>query len=214
MKLQTSVISIVIIAGLVLALVSASYIWAIPYIEKRSAITDYYLAENFMLDLDSEIREIAKTGSGEVTLSIPIGRLYVNGQEDISPGQPDPLNNTISLKFQTSQPVVLPGQAVPIRTTYLDYIGDQRFALPRIITIYGFNDPDPQINMSIRYRELRSDIPNGYVIGLCTPSATGCDAPQSGNKRIVIRYDGTIVKARTAAEGGPLNVVKVGVQVF
>lgn len=212
MRAQTNIISIIIIAGLIIALVSATYIWAVPIIEKRSAITDYSIIESFMLQLDEKIVELANTGSGEVTLNIPRGSLTVHSHE--SSGHSDPLNNTISLKFYTSQPIVASGDSIPISTSNLDYVGEYGKDEPRIITLSGHREAErTMLNMSMRYRELRSSVPDGYVIGLCTPTGSPCGTPVSGGDKITLRYQGSTVQDRGPSEG-PLTIIYIRTEVL
>ena len=74
-------VSTVVIAGIIISLLGASYLWAIPMIEKRVTINDYNLVEGFMLDLNEKIVEIANSGSGTSRIDIPKGILDIKGYD-------------------------------------------------------------------------------------------------------------------------------------
>ena len=129
MKAQSNIISIVIIAGIVIAMVGAAYVWAVPMIEKRMTITDYNLIENFVLELDEAVTRIANTASGQETIDIPRGTVQVHGYS-----YPGPVNNTLTIDFLVSQPIMTEG-AIPIKTSSLDEVGEYGSTEPRIIML-------------------------------------------------------------------------------
>jgi hypothetical protein len=207
-KAQTSMISIVIIAGLVISMVSAAYTWAVPMVEKRISITDYNLIENFALELDQEITEIANTGSGSATLEIPKGSVYVSGF-----AFDGPVNNSITIDFELSQPIMTEG-SVPIRTTSLDPVGVYGRAAPRTMILSRSSDEkNTHLNITTTYRELRSSVPRGYVIALCPAGPSDCSGFGFGGNEVRVSYDRTVVVPRTAAEGGDLTVTYIKVEV-
>ena len=132
MKAQTSIISVVIIAGVIIAMVGAAYIWALPIIEKRTTVTEYAIAESLMLELNDRIVEIANTGSGEAVIEIPMGTVEVRGYNLTGED-----NNTVILDFYVNQPLITEGGTVPIKTSNLDYVGEYGKAEPRILTLSG-----------------------------------------------------------------------------
>jgi hypothetical protein len=159
---QVNMISVVIIAGMIIALVGAAYTWATPMIEKRITVADYRLVENFMVTLNKEIIKIANTGSGEARIPIPKGKIEIKGYDYMGE-----VNNTITLDFEVSQPIMVEG-TVPIKTSSLDYVGEYGKAEPRIIMLSRtFDFKYTRLNMTMMYRELRSSTPRGYVIALC-----------------------------------------------
>ncbi len=210
MRAQSSVISLVMIAGIIIALVGAAYVWAVPLIEKRMTVTDYDLVERFMLDLDSKIVSIANSGSGTERLEIPRGKMTLFPYNYA--GAP---NNTISLDFTVSQPLITEGAMIPIKTTSLDAVGEYGKTESRIITLSrvpGTNDIN--LNMNMTYRELRSISPRGYIITLCP--VTGFEACQntiSGSNYITVSYGGTEVVPREVVDGGPLTLTRIKVEV-
>jgi hypothetical protein len=209
MKAQSSIISVVIIAGVIVAMVGAAYIWAVPMIEKRTTITDYTLAENLMLELNDRIVEIANTGSGEATVEIAAGTLEVRGYNFTGEG-----NNTVTLDFYVNQPLITEGGTIPIKTSSLDYIGEYGKARPRILTLSGFPEGgQTHLKMDMRYRELRSSAPKGYVIALCPPTGASCDARMSGGREVRLYYDHSAVEPRDQLEGGDLTVIYIGIEV-
>jgi hypothetical protein len=210
MKAQTEIISIVIIAGIVVALVGAAYIWAVPLIEKRTTISDYTLVEKFILDLNDKIVEIANTGSGEATMQIPSGLLTVRGYSFSGPE-----NNSIILDFYVNQPLIIDQGSIPIKTSSLDYVGEYGKAEPRIIILSGGSSGgETHLNLSMRYRELRSAAPRGYVIAMCPPTGAQCDASMSGGREIRVYYDKSAVEPRDPLDGGDLTIIYLGIEVF
>ncbi len=207
MRAQISMISVVIITGIIIALIGVAYTWAVPMIEKRIAITDYELMEGFMLELNDKIVDIANTGSGEARIEIPRGILEVRGCEFNSE-----VNNTIILDFYVSQPIMTEGGSVPIETSSLDYIGEYGKTEPRIILLSRSSDEMyTHLNISMRYRELRSSTPKGYIIALC-PS-TGCSGRVFGGNDVMVSFDKSVVESRDPFEGGDLTTIYITVGV-
>lgn len=209
MKAQ-SVISIIIIAGMVVALIGVAYAWAVPMIEKRTTIADYTLAEGFMLELDEKIVDIANTGSGDALLEIPSGSLKVYGR-----GLSGDINNTVVLDFFARQPLITPGGNIPIETSSLDHIGEYGKAEPRIIMLSGSGGSGNfHLNLSMRYRELRSST-NGYLIALCPSTSSGnCDGTTEGADEVRVYYDHSAVEPRGQLEGGDLKITYIGIEVY
>ncbi|MFC2143859.1 hypothetical protein ACFLQO_00650 [Candidatus Aenigmatarchaeota archaeon] len=48
---QTQTLSLVLITGIVIAMIGMAYAWGMPLIQKRTTITEYSTAENFILEL-------------------------------------------------------------------------------------------------------------------------------------------------------------------
>ena len=210
MRAQSSVISLILIAGIIIALVGAAYVWAVPLIEKRITVTDYDLVEKFVLDLDARIVDIANSGSGTERLQIPRGKMTL-----LPMNYPGEYNNTINLDFVVSQPLITEGAMIPIKTTSLDPVGEYGKTEPRIITLSRMPGTEGvNLNMNMTYRELRSISPKGYVISLCPVTGFGsCQSPISGNNAITVSYGGTEVVPRGVADGGPLTLTKIRVEV-
>ncbi len=207
MRAQVSMISVVIIAGIIIALIGVAYTWAVPMIEKRMTITDYDLVEGFMLELDDRIVDIANTGSGEARIAIPKGTLEVLGY-DFTGG----VNNTITLDFYVSQPIMTESGSVPIETSSLDDVGEYGNTEPRIILLSRSSDERyTHLNISMRYRELRSSTPKGYIIALCPSS--GCNGRVSGGNDVTLSFDKSIVESRDPFDGGPLTVIYITIGV-
>lgn len=204
---QTSVISFILIAGIIISMVGASYIWAVPMIDKRITITDYNLVEGFMLELNGKIVDIANTGSGEARILIPKGTVNIKGYDFTGAG-----NNTITIDFEVNQPIMAEG-SVPVKTTSLDEIAEYGKTEPRIIMlsrIPTIGGKVTYLNMTMRYRELRSSTPRGYIIALCPGS---CAGETSGSKEIIVSYDRTEIDQRDFLEGGDLTITYININV-
>jgi hypothetical protein len=207
MKAQISMISVVIISGIIIALIGVAYTWAVPMIEKRVTITEYELLEDFMLELNEKIVDIANTGSGEAIIAIPSGILEVRGYELNSE-----VNNTITLDFFVSQPIMTENGSVPIETSSLDYIGEYGKTEPRVIMLSrSYDERYTHLNISMRYRELRSSAPKGYIIALCPSS--GCNSIVTGGNDVTVSFDKTVVEERDPFSGGPLTVIYMTLEV-
>lgn len=211
MRAQSNVISIVIIAGMVIAFVGAAYVWAVPLIEKRATATDYDIVERFMVDLDEEIVKIANTGSGVSTIDIPRGVLTLHPR-----GFSGPVNNTLTLDFYVSQPIIMEGGSVPVRTGVIDDIGEYGKGEPRILMLNRYLGADTvHLNMTMFYREMRSDVPKGYVIALCPVSDfSSCRSVMYGSSSVKLSYGETVVVPRASEDGGDLTITKVRVEIL
>lgn len=206
MRAQISMISVVIIAGIIIALIGVAYTWAVPMIEKRVTIIDYELMEGFMLELNEKIVDIANTGSGEARIAIPRGILEVSGYDfggDV--------NNTITLDFYVNQPIMTEEGSVPIKTSSLDDIGEYGRTEPRIIMLSrSYDESYTHLNISMRYRELRSSTPKGYIIALCP---AGCGGRASGGNDVMVSFDKSTVESRDPFDGGDLTIIYINVEV-
>jgi hypothetical protein len=204
MKGLTNVISIVIIAGMVIAMIGAAYVWAVPMIEKRMTVNDYTTIENFFIELNQRIVDIANSGSGQATVPIPKGIISVRGYSLSGIN-----NNSITLDFTVSQPIMAEG-SVPIKTTSLDEIGEYGKTEPRTIILARKSSTRyTDLNMTMRYRELRSSTPKGYIIALCP--TTGCGTSMTGAKEVTVSFDKTVVDPRDPFSGGDLTVTYITV---
>ena len=206
---QSSVISVVIIAGIVIAMVGVAYAWAVPVIEKRITVTDYNLIEGFMAKLSEEIVEVANSGSGESRIPIPKGAVTVLGYDYAGP-----VNNTIFIDFEVSQPIMIEG-SVPILTSSLGEVAEYGKTEPRIITLSRSEDSTRnEMNMSMYFRELRSQTPKGYISALCPAGASmDCSGISAGAKEVVVSFSHFETMMRSGFDGGDLTITYVTVAV-
>ncbi|RLG15581.1 MAG: hypothetical protein DRN71_00870 [Candidatus Nanohalarchaeota archaeon] len=61
-KAQSQVLSIILISGILVTVVGATYMWGVPLIEKGRTSSDNELAESFMLLLKEKVDDVAETG--------------------------------------------------------------------------------------------------------------------------------------------------------
>jgi hypothetical protein len=208
-KAQTEVITIVLISGIVIGLVGVAYMWGIPLISKRTAVTDFLSAEDFVVKLNDKIVDIANSGSGEATLAIPKGRINVSDYD--SSDLHNPQKNNIILETVVNQPLVL-GNSVVIKTNVLGENATYGEAEPRIINlssqIYG---QDYKLIFTLHFRELdtRSQPLKGYLIAVQQGTVTG-------NSQVMVSYAGTEVNpgGKKAANGGDIILTKIKVDVI
>lgn len=196
MKAATQAISIVLIVAMVAGLVGVAYSWGVPIMQKRTTISDFSIAESFILQLDNKIKDIANTGAGQVTLDIPLGRLIL-----IPITSNEPENNSLVLEFPTSQPMITSG-FVPIDTINMGYVAGFGEAEPRMITLSGEAfQAGYIIYLNLTYRELDTDSTprRGYVIVLNPPTSV-----TSGTSRVVVSFNGIETEPGGAYNGGDL----------
>jgi hypothetical protein len=205
-KAQTEAITLVMIAGIVISLSGAAYIWGKPLMEKRATISEFAAARTFMLALDRDIRSVANSGSGKLSAAVPSGGLKVVPFDPDDPYNKD--KNAVTLEFTVSQPMVFNSSA-PIDTWNLEEFGSYERDEPRIIMLSSeATDIGYVMRMSMHYRELdTSERPyKGYRIAL---SAAG-----TGGKEATVESDGSSLEAGQADNGGDLLISRVTVSSF
>ncbi len=203
-KAQTETITLVLIAGIVISLSSAAYLWGKPLMEKRATITDFSAAKSFMLNLDKKIKEVANSGSGRISLKAP------NGNIRVVPYDPsDPMNkskNSVVLEMVVSQPMILNASA-PIDTWSLEEIGSYEKDSPRIIMLTGESfGTGYKLEMSMHYRELdTSERPfRGYRIALAQGATTS-------GRDVTVEFDRNVIEPGRADNNGDLLLSYVNV---
>lgn len=172
MKGQVSVISIILISGIVIALVGTAYMWGVPLIEKRSVVTEFQTAQNFMLSLSDRIVDMANSGAGRESLNVPSGLIRV-----IPHSSSDPDNNSIILEFGVSQPMVFNQTPVYLGgATFEDVISDTGtygVSSPGVVSMTSVKDPAGYIiKIKLHFRELDTKtVPQrGYKVLIDTPT--------------------------------------------
>ncbi len=70
-KAQSQVLSIILISGILVTVVGATYMWGVPLIEKGRTSSDNELAESFMILLKEKVDDVAETGE-QRTLSVEL----------------------------------------------------------------------------------------------------------------------------------------------
>jgi hypothetical protein len=201
MKAQTQTLSVVLIAAIVIAMIGLAYAWGMPLIQKRTTITEFSTAQNFILNLDSKITDIANSGAGEFVLDIPNGFVMALPYD-----ASDPDNNSIIMEFMTDQPMIVNASRILIKTTSFGEVGVYGESEPRIITLtsQGFGTGH-RMMIKLHYRELDAET-RGYKIALNTVT-------QSGEKRIKVGFDRNVVQQGGASNGGDLILTYVRIEV-
>jgi hypothetical protein len=201
-KAQTEVISIVLISGIVIGLVGVAYMWGMPLISKRTAVTDFLSAEDFVVKLNDKIVDISNSGSGEATLTIPKGLIRIKPYNPLNFRDPDA--NSLILEAVVNQPLIL-GNSVVLKTNVLGENATYGEAEPRVINLssqsYG---QDYKLVFTVHFRELdtRNQPLKGYLIAVEQGTITGAN-------QVVISYAGTQVISNGAANGGDLILTKI-----
>jgi hypothetical protein len=203
MRGQTQAMSVIIITGIIISLVSAAYIWGKPLIEKRSTVAEFSSIESFIIDLNDNIVEIANNGEGRATLEIPFGVLKLIPYDDA-----DPDNNSLILEHYVSQPILF-NSTIPIKTTNIEEVAEYGEALPRVILmeVSPFTEGH-RLHMKLHYRELDSDtLPRkGYIIRL-NPSSNNV-----ARRRVTVSFGGNEIKEGEAANFGDLVVKYINLE--
>jgi len=203
-KAQAEIITIVLISGIIISLVGVAYMWGIPLITKRTALTEFLSAEDFVVKLNDRIVSIANSGSGEATLTIPKGRIRIIAFESATPRDPD--KNSIILETIVSQPLVL-GNSVVLKTNVLGENATYGEAEPRIINLSSETlGSEYKLFFTLHFRELdtRNQPSRGYVIAVQPGAVTG-------NSQVSVSYAGTEIIPGGAASLGDLVVTKIKV---
>jgi len=200
MKAQTQTLSIVLIAGIVIAMVGIAYAWGMPLIQKRMTVTEFSTAQNFILNLDNKITDIANSGAGTVSLDIPNGLVKAVGY-----GVSDPDNNSIIMEFTTDQPMIVNASVVLLRTTSFGEVGVYGESEPRIISLTGEAfGAGYRMQIKLHYRELDTET-KGYKIALNPMSQTGL-------KEVRVSFDKNLVQPGNASNGGDLVLTYVRIE--
>lgn len=201
MKAQSQTLSIVLIAAIIIAMVGLAYAWGMPLIQKRTTITEFSAAQNFILSLDQKITDIANSGTGEATIDIPNGYATVVGY-----GSNDPDNNSVLFDFRTDQPMIVNASTVLIKTGSFGEVGTYGESEPRIISMTRESfGTGYKMMMKLHYRELDTET-KGYKIALNPISP-------SGQRKITIKFDKNVVQPGNATNGGDLILTYVNIEV-
>jgi hypothetical protein len=202
MKGQVQVISVIMITGIIITLVGAAYFWGAPLIEKRTAVTETDIAENFILDLNGRIVSIANTGAGESTLDIPHGLLKV-----IPNGHSDSDNNSVVLEYFVKQPMIFPNTVAYLDTKNIEEVAPYGEASPRVVSLRGERAGEgDRILLKLHYREL--DINTTPVRGYRIALNEGMQAT-TGTSMVTVSFDRRETIDDGAANGGDLIVTHI-----
>jgi hypothetical protein len=211
MRAQVTVVSAVLISGIIISLVGAAYLWGAPMVEKRTTVTEFQSAENFVEQLDETIISIANSGTGRKTFDIPFGVVKVHPFEGISVD-----SNTIFLEFIVNQPLMFNVSRIYLGGAgfedVVSEVGDYGESRPSVMTLESERvSTGHNIIFRLHYRELDTDTApkRGYVIAL----NKGEDFVTSGNNRLTVSFGGTETKSGAAANEGDLLVTYVDVEV-
>jgi|GEM_PF-778457 len=209
---QVQPISIVIMAGIVVALVGVSYFWGVPLIQKRSSMSEFSNMERFIADLESSITDLARTGAGQASLEINDANIRLMPY-DSGNGQ-----NSLLIGFVLDQPLLFPNTTLYLGATSFEDIngtGVYGVSSPSIVTLKesGLGN-QYEIDTEVIYRELiRYDTPKrGYIIALCPARDADCDSTITGNQRITLTFDRVVNNPGAASNGGDLVVTYINIE--
>jgi hypothetical protein len=201
-KAQTQTLSVVLITGIVIAMIGLAYAWGMPLIQKRTSITEFSTAQNFILNLNNKITDIANSGAGVSEIDIPNGFIDVIGYDEVNPD-----NNSIIMEFTTDQSMITNTSSILIKTGSFGEIGTYGESEPRIITMTGDAfGTGYRMRIKLHYRELDSDI-KGYKIALNPISSQG------GSKKIKLNFGKNLVIPGNASNNGDLVLTYIDVEI-
>jgi hypothetical protein len=196
---QVDVISIVMISGILLALVGAAYLWGVPIVEKRSTLTQFQIAQDWLDKLNKAITDVANSG-GRTDLDIPFGIVSIIPIDSQTQN-----NNTIVFEFVIPQPLIWNVSQVYFgqTTDVLNEIGRYGIAQPYILTLNSTRvDTQTKIAANLHYRELAGD-GKSYKIALIGSG--------QGKSKITINYKNITKLAGSAANGGDLFLTYIAI---
>ena len=201
MKGQPQIISIIIIMGIIVLLIGATYFWGKPLIDKRVIITQAATIREFMGKLDEKIVTMARscTGFCDESLTIPPGS-YIKAYRNDSLTDD---NNSVVLEFAIGYPMMGNG-TVPLNTNVLGEVAPYGETNGVITMRQILEGSQYKLIFKIHYRELDTrTIPiEGYKI-LLEPEV------MTGHQKISISFGGTSVIPGGAANGGSLTVTRI-----
>ncbi len=196
-------LSLVIVSGIVIALVSAAYFWGAPIIQKRAATTDYNTATAFLSRLDSTIKEVANSGGGEKSIDIPIGAVSVVGYDDLGEDA-----NSIIYTLPVSNPLINQDQMSYIDTKFAGEPGTFGVAEPRVILMTSESlGTGTVLHFRMHFRELESES-KSYKLLVEEGTSSG------GSNSVTVTYMGTENQANGALNGGDLVQTLMKVSVY
>lgn len=201
MKGQPEIISIIIIMGIIVLLVGATYFWGKPLIDKRVIITQAATIREFMNRLDEKITFMARscTGFCDEALTVPAGA-YIKAYGNGTPGGN---NNSIVLEFAIGYRM-MGNNTVPLNTNVLGEVAPYGETNGVITIRQALEGGQYKLIYKIHYRETDTrTIPlEGYII-ILEPETL------AGHQKIIISYGGASVIPGGAANGGQLTVTKI-----
>lgn len=200
-KAQVDVVSVILIAGIMIALVGAAYVWGVPLIEKRTTIAQFDSTESFMVNVNSKISEIASAEGGRQSIDIPQGvliRVIPN-----SSSRSD--NNSIIADFNIPQPIAWNTSTIYLGETVdvLTEIGKYGVSPPyRMFAQFNPSAKGGSMNITLHYREL--DNGRGYKIIINDGKPI-----DSGTQKLTVSYSRTQTLKGAAANGGDLVAIYI-----
>lgn len=159
-KLQSQVISIVLISGIALALAGSAYYWGLPLLEKTQKNIELESSNQFMESLAKAIEEVAVTGNSKVLEYDLKGELIINN------GDARSFENFIEYKVEAPLPYYSTLSYVPLND-YPPY--------KKSIYVITTSNPEvtvPECNKPLATCKVTVDCTNKKVV-----FDTGCEVP-------------------------------------
>ncbi|MDY6777721.1 MAG: hypothetical protein SVU32_03585 [Candidatus Nanohaloarchaea archaeon] len=211
-KGQAQVVTAVLLAGIIVAGVSAVYTWGVPLLQKNQDIKSLQGSLDDLRQLESAIETVAQRGgSNEVSFAVNDGQLRV---------LPD--DNAIVYSVRTKAAYVSTTEWVPLNEN--DMRGIEEANRSSAYGINGRDKPGVIIGKAFRqgegyrsvyrleFRELQDlNSDRGYIIDIQT---TGDQEASGGTHQITIEKVNSITEEGASKTGGPLvrRIIRIQVQ--
>lgn len=161
MKGQTPAITAVLITTVIVGSVATAYVWGTPILEKRESQTELQQVENQVLNLQSTIVEVSRSGEGTTE------RVKLEGEdlEIMADAEKDVIE--IETESQTSQyPLdtwsLIKGKSIQNLSFGTGKYGVKGSELPGIVAVRPAGNPGSTIiRYRIEFRNLLTDTPTG-----------------------------------------------------
>lgn len=204
-KGQTQAVTAVLITGVTLGAVAATYIWGTPLLEKREAEEELVQTEDQIQQLNQEIQSISQAGEGQATeftleLHNDASIEITEGDADETKSEEDGMeNNFIEIETPSDTSPYAQGQWFLLDGTSLQ-------GLSIGAGMYGVDGSDREsviatrsqgveganvITYRLEFRNILVETPAGDQLELVDIQTEGGDTAQ-GTTEITIRNEGTV----------------------
>lgn len=209
-KAQTQIISAILITGIVLGVVSVSYLWGVPLIQKSQTNTQITIAENLMTNIQKAIDDVVQTGTQKSIL------VNLDGKLEVSEDQ-----NSIFYTITTKGLGIMAGDWIPLNDQNM--FGIQGTTENQSVGVVGVNKAGVIIAKSIvagdqyqtifrlAYRELDDmETKEGHLVQI---KEVGNNIATGGQKNLIIKREDILQSETPSKSGGKLLITTVSVTI-
>lgn len=194
-KGQAELVTVVLLTGIMISLVSAAYFWGMPLIEKQKDRTKINRVEGFFRDLNSAIKEVAGgEGKKKLTVDVP-GQLMFHDRRP-------PKRDSIAVNFSTQGSLMVPNQTIYLTGGEEENVSANKEA--GVITAFSSpRDGEYEVSMRLHYRILEFSDKEKNLIDL-----NNLGRGTAGNREVTIT-----VEDAEDRETGKIYVNRVNVRI-